>query len=384
MHGFGLNSEFLLRHRNVYDDERQMKKIREWSSNVMLLKKTMDSVNTQLLQLTICTMPDQDWVERVIGYAYTHIVPSQIRSFTTIITNQQTFKQLTKSNLIASKVSKQGTITDSLMPKIKAPPSAVRHIAHHLKITHLDEEMDETGFQSLSEFIGEIDGFYTFYQEPRYRLSLEKKDDKPLFHGQHLNHWKSERKPQNAICMMNNQNAAAISHKGSLDVEKTNAYLGEQEFQRGIKGLVDLYIQGNKAKLANNFIKFDHWRERNFKEVQWSSKSIHEFDELYDETQTAKHVLEALRDRGYYRIVNYSNEVKQWVEKQVKQHELAFEEKPIWKGHYHEILFHHLMRKPSNWKLTKENLCEIKELFLNMFNDDFMIRRCSEWGFYLH
>ena len=364
-----------------------MKKIKYWVSQVMLLKKTLDPENTKAIQSQIASMKQNESIAKLIGNAYTHIIASQLRSYTTILTGQQTFQQLTATNLIKSKIQKDGVIVDSFMPRIKAPPSTVKHIAHHLRIRHLDQEMDCEGFQSLSEFIGELDGFYDFYQTQRYRLLSEKSNDsknKPLFYGQHKQHWEFETKPYNAISMLNNQQVPSLTHKGSLDVEKTNAYLGEQEFNRGRKGLKKLYIQGLKAKFATNFIQYNHWKEKNFKDINWSQTIKDDFEKLFNDVYTAKHVINAINIDGFYHIPDYSDSIFEIVESHVKKHELRFSSKPVWKSHYHEILFHHLMTKPSNWKLNKKHLKEISKLFRGMFTDEFLIRRCSEWRFYLH
>ena len=261
--------------------------------------------------------------------------------------------------------------------------SQILYIAHKLKILHLDEMINKHGYQSVTECREEMIGFYKFYERERYQSLIEKKLGKPLFHGQHLKHMKIEIKPQYAMCLFNNQFSPALIHRGSLGVEQTNSFIEQQEFHRGRKGLKLAYIQMTKVKIAHNLRKIKYWfHEEKISKTGWSDKITKELDIIQNSLYDLDYAVDEIRKNGFYLIKDSDERIMQHIKSLVLTHKLEFTSKPIWKKDYHVILFHWLMEQPKSWSLNDVALKQISNLFKDMFDKEFLIRRCEEWGFY--
>ena len=375
---------FLLQHAKIYDSKPQLTLLQKWTSLSFLLKKTFIPDNKSLIHSKLCSLSNGEWIQQVIGYAMIHIIPSQLGYYVSLLSGLQTFKQLTSTNMIISKVSIDGKTVKSKKPRIKAPTTAIKTIAHKLGIMHLDEEINVNGYQSVTSLIGELNGYYTFYETERFKLLKEKKTGKPVFHGQHKKHQAIETKPPYAQCLFNNQFAEPKVHSGSLGVEKTYSFIEQQEFNRGKKGIRNLYIQQTKMRVAHDMKQFQYWREREFENTDWSIAIIDDYTKAENDLFQLSYVEESIKSKGYYKIDNHEETILEYVKKQLQKDKLIFTSKPKWKNHYHLILFVYLMEKPNSWKLTQSNLPDVSKLFLRMFDDEFLVRRCEEWGFYLH
>lgn len=393
-------------HAHYYNNPKYIQLLQRWTSTQFLLKKSYvagwrDDIKKKLQQFS----PEEiQWIDKAVGQAYVQIIPSQIGYYVSLLSGLQSFEELTETNLIKSKVvygeiiyGANGEIINhqnSVMPRKKAPHSAIIYIAEKIRLECLketEEQILSIGYQSLEELIGELEGYYQFYEKERFQPLSEKTKHRPVFYGQHNAHKKIELKPAYAECLFNNQYAPPKTGRdGSTAIEAHNAYIEQQEFNRGKKGLKNLYIQETKTFVAISLIKWRWWKEKEFKGTDWSSSLIKEYSDYANKIFECTWVNDAIKsNKGYYVINCGANEKEMsvYIKNMVQFHQLKFtHRRPKWKNEYHLILFSHLMMQQANnknWKLNAESLKKISKLFRGQFTDDFLIRRCEEWQFYI-
>ena len=378
---------FLKVHRKIYGDEKQLELIQLYVQLIHLLVETRGEIYRNFLKRQLKSLKCIEWIEKTLGYALTHCFSGHLRCLFSLITKMQTYEEVTKTNVTKSKIECNDEEIDTFIPKLKAPPSAVIRTAHALKLFHLDDRLDVNGVLSLEELRYELKGFYKFFESPRYRLECDKKKvQRPVFHGQHIKHMKREIKPQNAICLFNNQYAPARINRGSLGVEQTNGFFEQQEFHRGRKGLVLTYIKEAIVFVAYNWRKWKYWNQNATKlNASGMSESIKiTLKEIENSLFGLPYARKEIEINGCYVIKDHTQDIQQYVFGLVKKHELEFTSKPVWSANHDVALYHILMSKHNEWKLTKEGLSEIENKFHKMFDQDKLLRKCEQWGFYLH
>ena len=323
--------EHLLQHKQIYGDKTQLNSIIKWSSLICLLKRTKDEqIRTDIKKGIKKSSPD---IGKAVSYALTHVIPSQLRAYGALTSGLQSFEEITATNLIKGDIEINGKKLRAKVPRIVAPSSFIKVIAKHFQITHLDAEIDEHGFQSVTQLIGELNGYYSYYRRERYQILKEKSNEKPIFHGQELEHAKIETTPDLAINFLNNQLAPYLIHPGSLGAEKAYAYLHMQSFNRGKKGLKRTYMQALKAKVGHNLRRFEFWKERQFERLEWSSLIINDFTKLYNKFYKLKDVKRAIKQNGYYKIDCSNDPMMEYVKSKVSEHKMVKTSKAIWKSH---------------------------------------------------
>ena len=367
----------------------------EWVRLKMLTHKTKQDTDGELdyikKQLRKFDAPTVKKIKHIIAFSFLKTHPSQIRIMAGYWTKLQSFEELTETNLIKCRLIKNKQIYDSKFARIKAPTSAATFILHQLQIQHLDEEMDKYGYQSLTEYLGEIDGFYQFYEEERFTILSQRKDGKPLFHGQHKDHWDIERNPSYANCSFCNQFSKSLIHHGTMGVEQTNSVLGQHNFQYGKRGLSCCYKQMTKMKQTTRIKQFNYWEEKNWisideitqkeTKLDWINEDIKkDFRETINDLYNLRFAQNELHSKRYYTIKTKEDEIISLTEKKVKKHKLKFTSQAHWNANCNLQLCHHLMKQG---KLTETGLKAIHRLFGEQFSLDFLQRRCASWGFHL-
>jgi len=395
---------FLKMNEHIYNDDNYLQLLQRWTSTQFLLKKSYETDDREHIKKKLGEFSRRElqYINQAIGAAFVCIIPRQLGYYMSLLSGLQSFEELTKTNLIKAKVVYGQIITDrhgnvinhknSFMPRIKAPTSSVNYVARKLKLecfAVLEKRIVAEGYQSLEELIGEIEGYYQFYEEERYCPLDKKETQRPVFYGQHKAHKEFELKPAYAECLFNNQYAPPKTGRdGSTAIEAHNAYIEQQEFNRGKKGLTNLYIQETKIFVAMSLIKFRWWRERDYKGTDWSQSLIKDYNDYSNKIFECTWINDIIKSRGYYEIKNGDNEkdIRNYIQHMVQLHELKFtDRRPRWKSQYNLILFSHLMQESSerNWKFDAKALAKISMLFKHQFTDDFLIRRCEEWQFYI-
>lgn len=396
-------TEYLLQKEDIYGHPKQLKLIRKYVDQVLLLRKTWKDDNRDKLKSEISRLNDltltcgapKNWVIKTIGHAYQHIVFEEVPSYVALITGLVSFEECTmKEYLCESLIQKDEIISTAMRPKLQAPQTAVLAIAKHLQIDYIDHDFinKHSTPQSLTQLQGKFEGFYNFYKKQRYQLLSEKKNSIPLFHGQEENHEKLELDVLYLQQVYNNTLAKSFTPwNGSLQNEQchqmANVHMG---INKGFVNLKGKYLQLSRFLNHHNQKKIEYWTKRNWldrddEKIPYDDETIQKMNLWSNKLYNATHVIHAFKNIGYYQFNTTKNDeyLTKWVKEKVEKDKLIFKKKKKWTNQHDLYLFHKLESKPSGWKLTRKNVSEFVEMFYNMFDTDFIIRRCETWDFYL-
>lgn len=156
--------------------------------------------------------------------------------------------------------------------------------------------------------------------------------------------------------------------------------------KRGKEGFLRAYIRKFLCEIKWDTRIYYMYKTNNclLKKCGFSTGLWREIEDIVSAQQSCKHIIETIRDKGLYCFENEQEKLKQYFASiaQDESLEMKKSENPFLPNLAETVLkFCIEHRHPNTCFINKNKLPTLKQMFYHDYTDEYLIKRCCDWGF---